>query len=58
MMELNDRELSTILAALRMWQQSTWRKVELENIVTNDGTVVPLDNAEIDALCQRINTGG
>ena len=51
------REHSTILAALRLWQQ------DAAHIADGDGSIiaiaeeagVPLSNKEIDALCERIN---
>ena len=53
---LDDRELATVLAALRYWQQ---------DLVANDcgpispdhfdATITPLSGEQIDALCDRLN---
>ena len=50
---LNERELATVLAALRYWQQ---------DLAENDGPIsehfadeTPLTVEEIDALCERLN---
>jgi len=52
----NERELGTILAALRLWQSTAWRSSpELEDIATNGGLDVPLMDNEIDDLCERLN---
>ena len=51
-------ELSTILAALRLWQRTPLYSVEPEfDIATGDGTIDPLDNEDIDSLCERLNCG-
>jgi hypothetical protein len=60
--ELSDREHATVLAALRayQWVDETLKEDErpdLSDIVTNCGKVKALDAAEIDALCERLNTG-
>jgi hypothetical protein len=51
--QLTDRELATVLAALRYWQQ---------DLAENDGPisehfadVTPLSVEEIDDLCERLN---
>jgi hypothetical protein len=54
---ITERELATILAALRLWQQDT------AHIVDGDGSLIaiaeeagdPLTNQEIDELCERMN---
>jgi hypothetical protein len=58
--KLNDREQSTILAALRCWQRmhGASRQPPEWHIATNEGTVEPLDERAIDALCESLNTGG
>ena len=53
---MNDRELGTILAALRLFQSRTYTWQELEKIATNDNEHTALDAEEIDDLCERINT--
>ena len=56
-MKLNNRELATVLAALRLWQRV--RKTtpcEDEREIANDGgTIDPLNNVEIDDLCMNLN---
>lgn len=54
---LNDREVATILAALRCWQDSDDADDWLEDIATAGGMLHQLDNGEIDALCERLNCG-
>ncbi|MBI1261295.1 MAG: hypothetical protein GC184_06195 [Rhizobiales bacterium] len=54
-------EFNTIMAALRWWQNSQMTKPGrrgplFEEIATNSGTDVPLDDKQIDDLCTRINT--
>lgn len=55
---LSDRELATVLAALRHWQQHL---ADNENEVPVadhfDARTTPLTVAEIDELCERINCG-
>ncbi len=60
-LEVSDRELHTVLAALRQWQwigAEYQYRIALEDIATNGGKVEPLTLDEIDALCERINCGG
>jgi hypothetical protein len=54
--ELDIREVSIILAALRHWQNSPRRSSDVEAIADNGGDVCRLDDGEIDALCEKINT--
>jgi hypothetical protein len=63
-MPLDIRELSCVLAALRYWQWQRHantagrrRLTDIHNIEDNDGEIVPLADAEIDALCERLNCG-
>lgn len=56
MPRLNPRELATVLAALRYWQD------EMSTSGANDcypehfaGGIVPLAADEIDGLCERLN---
>jgi hypothetical protein len=59
---LDSRELSTVLAALRLWQRSNHLGSNADpglfDIATNGDTLDPLSADEIDALCERINTTG
>ena len=59
---LHRRELATILAALRLWQvdvtqSENWPElpVDFGAIASDNDTVVPMDSAEIDKLCERLN---
>jgi hypothetical protein len=61
MTQLSDRELATLLAALRYWQQNLAR----EEPQSNEGPISPhfaehspLTVEEIDALCEQLNSGG
>jgi hypothetical protein len=49
---LSDRELATVLAALRLAQQD---RAGLESMPHFED-VEPLSNEEIDELCERLNT--
>ena len=54
---LYDRELATVLAALRYWQSNLGKDqapVDLDHFAEVD----PLTTQEIDVLCERLNTGG
>ena len=54
---LEDRELHTVLAALRLWECECLGPIDpaLFTIASNDHEVVPLTNPEVDRLCERIN---
>ena len=62
---ISDRELGTILAALRFYQGAGLSSLMppkasnrwLRNIATNGGKYVPMNITDIDALCERLNTG-
>lgn len=63
----NDRELAAVLAGLRLLQAigpdrtRRRRAIDVEGIgdvATDGGGLRPLDAAEIDALCERINVRG
>ena len=66
--EIDERELGTILAALRHWQETseewgltmageilTGDKGGLLDIATDGGKFSALTPSEIDVLCERIN---
>lgn len=56
-MNLSDRQLATILAALRHWQSHVTRWEDEE--FCGGGhfySVEPLTNEEIDELCEDLNT--
>ena len=51
------RELATVLAALRVWQGLTNMSIRIKDeIATDNDRHVPLNDLEIDALCEKINT--
>jgi hypothetical protein len=54
---LTKRELTTILAALRYWQQDLAANEEEGPISSEhfDGAISPLSVEEIDGLCERLN---
>ena len=55
---LDDRELATVLAALRYWQREGIMSSGMEqDIATNNGTLLALTGSRIDDLCERINAG-
>ena len=66
---LPERELATVLAALRFWQRhgphqpdSLFDRLEIDEqaalnrIRTDCGRFEPLDAEEIDTLCERLNS--
>lgn len=61
---LDDAEHATVLAALRFYQSHGQgdpanRRDDIHDIATNSDKVVSsLDDEGIDALCERLNTGG
>jgi hypothetical protein len=50
---LTNAERDTILAALRRWQSYPAAR-EADSIATNAGKHRPLDNTEIERLCERM----
>jgi len=61
--ELDDQELSTVLAALRLYQDQGLgspanRSEAIHEIATNGGEIVSLDTDGIDELCEKLNTTG
>lgn len=57
---LTFEELSTILAALRFYQENGQgdpanRSDDIHDIATDGGEITSLDDAGIDVLCERIN---
>ena len=59
---LDERELATVLAALRYYQKLVMfdsdRPMDINNIATDCGQLTPLTDTEISRLCQRLNTEG
>jgi len=59
LLSVTPRELATILAALRYWQVSdrnTATEAPEYDIASDAGQFEPLDNDEIDSLCEQLNT--
>lgn len=48
-------ERDTVLAALRLWQRLGGANSEEWDIATNGGSHEGLDDAAVDALCERLN---
>jgi hypothetical protein len=56
---VKERELGTVPAALRYWQRETDCEVRWQDdIASNIGRFEPLDDGEIDELCERLNRRG
>lgn len=53
--EIDHAEFNTILAALRLYQQTDFVSDEIWAIAQLDGGPLALDNDEIDGLCGRLN---
>lgn len=53
---IDQRELATILAALRLWQSSTDDEYRRTDFIAADDGIAPLDDDEIDWLCEHLNT--
>lgn len=49
------RERDTIIAALRAWQSSPRVRQSFYYIATGGGEQTPLTDAELDALCRRLD---
>jgi len=60
---VDERELATILAALRFHQDENLRTCRgipdqvIKDIATNCGSLKPLNPDEVSRLCERINIG-
>lgn len=55
-MKLDERELATVLAALRHWQREITTKQRVESYPEHFAEVTPLADEEIDGLCEALNT--
>jgi hypothetical protein len=58
--EMGPRELATVLAALRFYQEALNAgtiPLHLMDVLTNSNELVPLTGSEIDTLCERLNEG-
>lgn len=54
-MNINNRELATVLAALRHWQDTVPYN-DRDAMPHFDEETYPLDDYEINVLCEEINT--
>lgn len=59
MIELNDRELATLLAALHMWKNAfTDERISFLDFVINGRNVIPFAMSDdIDELCNKLKGG-
>ncbi len=56
MLNITERGLGTVLAALRLWRVSgVFTKGPFMGIATNADTLTPLSDGEIDLLAERLN---
>lgn len=51
---MKERELATVMAALRHYQRGTYSRLELEKIATDGDRFDPLNESEIDELCEKL----
>jgi len=56
--ELTEREVAQLLAALRNWQIDSENEDLVEAFAGHFEDHAPLDDNEIDALCERLNFAG
>jgi len=54
--KITNHERDTILAALRAWQATPRARLGFYHVATCGGETPPLTDAEIDALCRRLDT--
>jgi hypothetical protein len=54
--QLSERELATVLAALRYWQEEMSPHDNAASCSEHFGEVEPLTADEIDDFCERLNT--
>jgi hypothetical protein len=52
---INARERDTIIAALRAWQSTPRLRLSFYYVATGGGAQTPLTEAELDALCRRLD---
>jgi hypothetical protein len=52
---INSRERDTIIAALRAWQSAPRLRQSFYYVATAGGAQTPLTEAELDALCRRLD---
>ena len=58
MVDLSDREIAQLLAALRNWQTDSINEDLEEAFAGHFEDHEPLSDEEIDDLCERLNFGG
>jgi hypothetical protein len=56
--ELSQREVAHLLAALRNWQVNSLNEDLVDGFATHFEDHEPLGDDEIDALCDRLNFAG
>jgi len=56
--ELSDREIAQLLAALRNWQTDSLNEDLADAFAGHFEDHAPLSDEEIDGLCERLNFGG
>jgi hypothetical protein len=56
--ELSHRDIAQLLAALRNWQVDALNEDLAESFAGHFEEHAPLDDDEIDALCERLNFAG
>ena len=56
--ELDEREVAQLLAALRNWQIDALNEDMVEEFAGHFEDHEPLDDDEIDSLCERLNFAG
>ncbi len=54
--ELEERELATILAALRVYQDTAFVSPAIMDIATSNGQFDMMQYDEIDQLCEYLNS--
>jgi hypothetical protein len=52
---INSRERDTIIAALRAWQSEPRLRQSFYYVATSGGAQTPLTEAELEALCRRLD---
>lgn len=55
-LEVSSQELASILGALRYLSRQEEIPAEVNDVVTDGGTIPPLSNEAIDRLCERLNS--
>lgn len=55
--DLSPRELAAVLAGLRLLREAPHVPADIHAILTDGDQLDPLNNRDIDQLCERLNTG-